>query len=113
MTSSELISVVMVITGAVFLFGSLLAAGMIRSLVSETFQRKWKVIIYLIRFFLLGYLVYIITITYKLHISMELVSGAVFLGGAVFVFMIVGISKTTILTLKDAEEKLKELNNSL
>ncbi|MDA8415063.1 MAG: EAL domain-containing protein [Desulfobacteraceae bacterium] len=113
MTSSELISVTMVVTGAAFLFGSLLAAGMIRSLVSETFQRRWKVIIYLIRFFLLGYLVYVITITYKLHISMELVSGAVFLGGAVFVFLIVRLSKTTILALKDAEEKLMELNNSL
>jgi len=113
MTTSELISVCMVIVGAAFLFCSLLPAEKIRSFVSETFQYKWKVIIYLMRFFLLGYFLFIITITKKLHISMELVSGAVFLGGALFVFLIVKISKTTILARKDAEEKLTELNNSL
>lgn len=113
MTLNELIAASMILAGAVFLFCSLLPAEQIRSYVPSGYRGKWNFIILLIRSFILGYILFIITITTNIVFPMELVAGAVFLGGALFVYIIIKLSGKTILARHEAENKLLELNSSL
>ena len=61
-------------------FSSFLQAMNILENISDQFRRKWLVILYLIGFFILGYLLFDIILISNLPFPVELVTGAVFLG---------------------------------
>ena len=96
----------MLLIGATFLSLSLPPARKIWGDVTGELRRKWLVILYLIWFFLLGYLFFDIVLISNLPFPVELVTGGVFLGGACSVFMIIKIAHGTITARQKAEEAL-------
>jgi PAS domain S-box-containing protein len=102
------LSILMVLIGAMFLFLSLPPAVKIRGSVEGRLRGKWLVIVSLIVFFLLGYLFFDLVLIFNLTFPVELVTGAVFLCGAVFVFMVINISRSTVTARQKAEEALRE-----
>ena len=97
----------MVLIGAVVLFLSFSPAIKIcRNLIGRV-RRKWVIILYLMGFFIFGYLSFEIILIRNLTFPLELLTGGVFLGGAVFVFIVMNISLSTITSLQKAEEAIR------
>src|SRR5450631_989040 len=109
----RVLSICMVLIGALFLSLAFLPARNIWRNVSGQLRRKWLVILNLMTFFLLGYLLFDVVIFFNLPLPLELVTGGVFLGGAVFVFIIINLSQSTITARLKAEEDIRILNESL
>ncbi|MDU0457657.1 MAG: PAS domain-containing protein [Geobacteraceae bacterium] len=107
------ISILMVLVGAIFLTQSFQPARVIWKSVCGRLRRKWLFILNLMTFFLLGYLFFVAVLSFNLTFPLEMVTGGVFLGGAVFVFIIINLSQSTFTALKNAEEDVKALNESL
>jgi len=57
-------------------------------------------------FFILGYLAFDIILIRNLPVPLEIVTGGVFLGGTVFVYIIINISMSTVTAQQKAEEKI-------
>ena len=106
-------SIFMVLTGAIFLLVSFLPARKIWRNTSGELRNKWLVILNLMAFFLLGYLLFDVIMFFNLPLPLELVTGGVFLGGAVFVFIVINLSQRTITAQQKAEERVQLLNDSL
>lgn len=97
----------MVFTGAVFLLLSFPPAIKIsRKLIGQV-RRQWLVILYLMGFFVSGYIFFDIILISNLSFPLELVTGGVFLGGAVFVYIIINLSLSTVAALQKAEETIR------
>ena len=103
----------MVSVGAVFMLCSIIIAVAMLPRLSRYYKPRWTILTVFKGFFLFGYLVFIVILVLDLRLPVELVTGVVFLGGACFVFLVIGLSKRTILDLTDNEEALEELNRSL
>jgi diguanylate cyclase (GGDEF)-like protein/PAS domain S-box-containing protein len=103
----KILSILMILIGAILLFLSLSPARNIGGNVSGQFRRKWLIIVYLMGFFILGYLFFDIILISNLPFPVELVTGGVFLGGAFFVYIIIHISQSTIAAQQKAEEALR------
>jgi two-component system cell cycle sensor histidine kinase/response regulator CckA len=113
MITIKIISILMVLIGATFLFLSFAPSRKILKKVSGPLRRKWIIILCLMGFFLLGYIFFDIVLISDLPFPVELVTAGVFLGGAVFVNLIINISQSTIAERQKAEEEIKVLNESL
>ena len=102
----KILSILLILIGAIFLFLSFPPARNIWGNVSGGLRRKWLIILYLIGFFILGYLFFDIILISNLPFPVELVTGGVFLGGAFFVYIIINISQSTIAARQKAEEAI-------
>jgi PAS domain S-box-containing protein len=109
----RILSILMVLIGAAFLSLSFLPARKILGNVSGRLRDKWLVILNLMAFFLLGYLFFDAVLIFSLSFPVELVTGGVFFGGAIFVFIIINLSQNTIAARQKAEEDVRALNESL
>jgi putative nucleotidyltransferase with HDIG domain len=103
MMTINILSVLMILGGAIFLFLSFPPARHIWDNTSGQLRQKWLIILFLMGFFILGYLFFCIILISNMTFPVELVTGAVFLGGAFFVYIIVHISQRTIAALQTAE----------
>lgn len=103
----KIFSIFMVFIGAVFLLLSFPPAIKIsRKLIGQV-RRQWLVILYLMGFFVSGYIFFDIILISHLSFPLELVTGGVFLGGAVFVYIIINLSLSTVAALQKAEEAIR------
>ncbi|RII29760.1 MAG: hypothetical protein CXR30_10615 [Geobacter sp.] len=109
----RVVSIIMVLIGAAFLLLSFLPVRNIWGNVSGKLRRQWLFILNLMAFFLLGYLFFDVVLFFNLPIPLELVTSGVFLGGALFVFIIINISLHTISAQQKAEEDINSINQSL
>jgi PAS domain S-box-containing protein len=107
------VSLLLVLIGSVFLFKGFLPAKSIWRNVSGEHRNKWLVILILMTFFFFGYLLFDVVLFFNLPLPLELVTGVVFLGGAVFVFIIINLSQRTISAQQKTEENIKLINESL
>ena len=110
---TAIFSIIMILVGAAFLSLSLFPATKILKSVHGRLRRRWWIILYLMGFFLAGYLFFDIALISNMSFPFELITGGVFLGGAVFVFLIVDISQNIITERQKAEEEILSLNESL
>jgi PAS domain S-box-containing protein len=104
MNRTALISVALVLTGAAFMLISILRGQKLRRDVPDGLKLKWRTMTMLMIFFLAGYFIFAGVLVASPGFSVELIVGAVFLGGACFVFIVIGLSGTTIGRIKRAEE---------
>jgi diguanylate cyclase (GGDEF)-like protein/PAS domain S-box-containing protein len=81
--------------------------------VPSSLQNRWKILTYLMVFFLVGYLTFIIIQIRQLDISIELITGIVFFGGALFVFLITNLTKKTVSKIRHGEHLLQKANEQL
>ena len=104
------LSVFLVLIGALFLALSLPPARKISCCLpdSDPLQKKWRVIVNLMLFFFLGYLFFDLILFFNLSFPLELVTAGVFFAGALFVFLVINISRITITERQKVEKSLHE-----
>ena len=113
MSTIEVLSFVLIIIGAAFIFASFLPARKTWKRVPEELRRRWHTIVYLMYFFFVGYIFFDFILLIDLKFPVELVTGAVFFGGAIFVYIVIKLSQHTITRVQETQQELKALNESL
>ncbi|HWR72972.1 MAG TPA: PAS domain-containing protein, partial [Nitrospirota bacterium] len=113
MSTIEVGSFVLIIIGAAFIFASFLPARKAWKRVPEELRSRWHTIVYLMYFFFVGYIFFDFILLIDLKLPVELVTGAVFFGGAIFVYIVINLSQHTITRVQETEQELKALNESL
>jgi diguanylate cyclase (GGDEF)-like protein/PAS domain S-box-containing protein len=113
MTITEILSVILVMVGAAGIFASIMPARKTWKNVPHELRNKWLVIVYLMYFFFAGYLFFVFVLISGFKFPVELLIGGVFLGGAIFVFIIINLAQNTIKRVRDAEDGLRSLNETL
>lgn len=102
----------MVLIGAVFMLASIILNMRTRKNIPEIYQRSWAILIGLMIFFLVGYLTFVVVQIRQLSLPIELITGAVFLGGALFVFLVIKLTQNTIAEISKGEQLLR-MNHSV
>lgn len=76
-------------------------------------KRRWLIMVFLMLFFLAGYLSFFVVLTSSITLPTEVITGPVFLAGAIFVFIVISLTRDTVDRIKSTEEDLRLLNESL
>ena len=95
------------------MLASIITSLKTKKVVPETYRGRWTVLIGLMFFFLSGYLTFVVVQLMKINLPTEFVTGVVFLGGAVFVFLILKLTRSTIAKVKMGEQLLRNAHDQL
>ncbi len=109
----SLITIFLVLLGALFMSAAILRGRMIYASVPPELLRRWRVLVMFMLCFLAGYVFLILILAEQVAFPIELLTGGVFLGGAIFVFIVINLSSETINKISTAEEELRLLNDYL
>ena len=109
MISVTILSTIMVFLGACFLFASMVTSKGVYRTVPIPLRGRWLTLTGLICFFLIGYVAFIVIQLTDILFPLELLVGAVFMGGAFFVFIVINLSKYTIDKLRDVNDNLEQI----
>jgi putative nucleotidyltransferase with HDIG domain len=113
MNSLQFLSVLLVLPGSMFMLACLvMCIGMSRR-VPDILKGKWLVMTYLILFFIAGYIGFVIIQLWDYSFPLELLTSFVFLGGAVYVFLVMRLTDITIRNIEKSKERIKEANDAL
>ena len=113
MSATRLLSILLVVPGVFFMFASLVMSLALGRGVPEGLRPKWFVMTYLVSFFLAGYAAFLVIQLLDLAFPLELLTSAVFLGGAVFVFLVMRLTAVTIGKFKESREQVSAANEAL
>lgn len=113
MTTSQIISLIFVVPGALFLLASGFMSRWLAREVPRNLLGRWRALTMLIYFFFWGYLLFLLIQMRGIPFPLEIVTGAIFLGGAIFVFLIIGLSRFTIRKTRESEVQLLAVNETL
>ena len=113
MNKIAVVSSGLVLVGAVFMVAAIINGRKVRVNVPTELQWRWRTMIVLMIFFLIGYVLFAAILLGNLALPHELVTSPIFLGGAIFVFIVASLTRSTIGRMKGAEEKLQHLNETL
>ncbi|MBW2472420.1 MAG: HD domain-containing protein [Deltaproteobacteria bacterium] len=113
MISSQFLSALIVFPGSMFMIASLVKCMSLSRGVPDDLKVKWSVMTFLVLFFTAGYLGFISIQLLNLTFPLELLTAAVFLGGAAFVFLVMQLTATTIHEYRESMEHISEINERL
>jgi putative nucleotidyltransferase with HDIG domain len=113
MISSQFLSALIVFPGSMFMIASLVKCMSLSRGVPDDLKVKWSVMTFLVLFFTAGYLGFISIQLLNLTFPLELLTAAVFLGGAAFVFLVMQLTATTIQEYRESREHISEINERL
>lgn len=113
MVSAQLASILLVVPGTLFLLASLVLCTAMRKGVPAVLRAKWTAMTCLIFFFMSGYVAFLLIQLRDIKFPLELLTGAVFLGGSIFVFLVMRLTSVTIRKVEESEEKINEANKTL
>lgn len=109
----ELVGALLVAGGAAFMLAAIATERRTARDIPPDLRRPWRWITGLMVFFLAGYLLFAAIILLRVPIPETPVAGAVFLGGAIFVFLVINLTRRTVQRARSAEDELRALNESL
>ncbi|MEW6501023.1 MAG: HD domain-containing phosphohydrolase [Thermodesulfobacteriota bacterium] len=113
MTTVQIVSLILVIPGVLFMLASgFMSRWLIRE-VPPNLLFRWRAMTMLVYFFFWGYVLFLLIQLRGILFPLEIVTGAVFLGGAIFVFLVVGLSRFTIRKTRESELQLLAANETL
>ncbi len=113
MNTTNMICSALIITGALFLLISINLSNKINKIVLPELRRKWRFMNSLMYFFLVGYVLFLVALFIDIELPTNLLTGSIFLGGALFVFIVMNLSRNTINRVNQSEGNLKALNEEL
>lgn len=113
MISMQFLSVLLVFPGSLFMLASLVMCIGMRKNVPDILRIKWSAMTYLMLFFMGGYIAFLFIQLWDLSIPLDLLTSAVFLGGAVFVFLVMRLTGITIRKIQESKESLRQANEAL
>lgn len=102
----EILTIIQVLAGAAIMAYSIRLALQIRHDIGAEFSARWLLIIRLMGFFLLAYLLFAGNLLAAGLLSLEFVVGLVFLGGAVFVYLVMTLTRITLRSLNEQNQAL-------
>ena len=100
-------SILLVMIGLCFMIVSVKISLKINETVSQASKQKWSVITGLMILFLLGYSSFLYLQFQSMDQYLELITGIVFLGGSLFVLMVMGVIQNTLLLMNTASRALE------
>ena len=103
----SIIAVALALGGAVLLLAAIRMSYGVSKIVPPGHRVKWQWLVVLMYSFVAGYLGFIVILITKSPFPVELLVGLVFIGGALFVLGIVGLSRHTIRELFRVNESLE------
>ena len=106
MSFNILVSSLFIFFGALFLVFALRTTFKIKENVPEEVKKRWMISSGLMIFFLAGYLLSIIVLILEVKISLEIITGIIFFGGGLFVYIIIALARITIMTIEEKEVDL-------
>jgi two-component system cell cycle sensor histidine kinase/response regulator CckA len=106
MTAMTLIISLLILIGAIFMCQAITRGAKIQGDVPHELKPRWRTMIALMIFFVIAYLALVVVRIYHLHLPTDPIIVPVLLGGAIFVFIVVDLTRDTITRMKMAEEKL-------
>jgi len=113
MTTTQIISLLLVTPGALFMLASgFMSRRLIREVPPQLLGR-WRSLTLLVYFFFWGYILFLLIQIEGILFPLEIVTGAVFLGGAIFVFLVIGLSRFTIRKVRESEVQLLAANETM
>jgi HD-GYP domain-containing protein (c-di-GMP phosphodiesterase class II) len=113
MISTQFLSALIVFPGSIFMIASLVhCLGMSKD-VPDVLRLKWSAMTYLILFFTFCYPVFLIIQLLNLSFPLEILSSTVFLGGALFVFLVMRLTSITIRKFQESRVRISEVNEVL
>ena len=113
MISTQFLSVLLVFPGTLFMLASLvMCIGMSKG-VPDILRAKWLAMTYLILFFMGGYIAFLLIQLWNLSFPLDLLTSTVFLGGAIFVSLVMRLTSVTIRKFQESKERLFEANEAL
>ena len=98
----------MVLIGLFFMIISVSISLTINKVVRQSIRRKWSIITSLMILFLMGYSANLFLQFQSMEKYLELITGTVFLGGALFVFSVMGLIQNTLILMNKASQSLKD-----
>jgi len=113
MISTNLFAALLVIPGSLFMLASLILCTRMSEGVPPVLRTKWSAMTYLILFFMAGYITFLVIQLKQLSFPLELLTSTVFLGGAIFVFLVMRLTRITINKFKESEQRINEVNSEL
>ena len=102
------ISIIMVLIGLCLMIFAIKISLSINKITSRATRQKWAVITTLMISFLLGYSAFLYLQFLNMHHYLELITGIVFLGGALFVLLVMGLIQNTLLLMNSASRSLEK-----
>jgi putative nucleotidyltransferase with HDIG domain len=113
MVSMQFLSFLLVLPGSMFMLASLvMCIGMSKSM-PDILKTKWSAVTYLIVFFIGGYIAFLFIQLWDLPVPLDLLTSTVFLGGAIFVFLVMRLSMFTIKKIEENRKQISEANQAL
>ena len=113
MISTQFLSVLLVFPGFFFMLASLVMCIGLSKDVPDILRTKWAAMTYLVLFFTGGYIAYLLIQLWDLSFPLELVTSTVFLGGAIFVFLVMRLTSITIKRFQNIRARISEVNEAL
>lgn len=113
MTSTEFISILLVIPGSLFMLASLMMSTGLSKGVPRALQSRWSAMTFLILFFMAGYLGFLVIQFRHLAFPLEMLTSSVFFAGAVYVFLVMRLARITMQKFKASEDRINEINTAL
>lgn len=99
--------------GAIFLTVAVIASHRLWPMIPPKLLTKWVAINLLIWFFLAGYIILMVMESGNYDLSPKYLDGSVFLAGALFVFIVINISKITIGQFDSDKRMLTSMHEQL
>ena len=109
----SMITVILILAGTLLLAVAVYLGNKARHAVPEELHKRWNVMIILMMFFLVGYVTIVIILAGGIRIPAEFIIGPVFFGGALFVLIVINVSREAIGNMKGAQEELRRGKESL
>ena len=106
MEVNVIVAVLLIFAGAVFLAASIVVTNKIKENVPDEVKQKWMISFGLMIFFLAGYIFAMLIMFFKVSVPLEIITGIIFMGGGVFVYIIISLARTTIQTIEEKEVDL-------
>lgn len=113
MFSPKFLSFFLVLPGIIFLLAAVYVCVRKSGSIPLPIQGRWRIITFLIIFFIAGYLGFMAVQLKNLLFPVEIITSLVFLGGAFFVFLIINLSANAITTISQNERQISRINEKL
>ncbi len=110
---SKIISILLVLPGAFFLLAAILRSKKLDEVIPPDMEVKWRALSGLMFFFLAGYISFLLIQAMEVSFALDLLVGLVFLGGGMFVFMVITLTRSTIQKVVTGEKSLAQVNQAL
>ena len=113
MISATLLSILLVLPGTALLLASIIMSLGTNKSLPQLLHRRWYAMSGLMVFFLVGYFSFLVIQITGIRFPLELVTSAVFLGGSIFVFLVMRLTRITIQRITESEQEVSRVNQKL